>query len=289
MLNKICVRLFGGLGNQLFIYAFGLANAQRSGKQLVIDDVSGFSHRDIYHAEFCLSAFSITGAALSKSKYKYLVANRYFWFLAKKLGLSHTEVDESKYDARAVNVSSGFFEGYWQSYLYFHEYKALIKSNLRLQKTNHPQILTYKEKILRSKNSVAIGMRFYDTFPGDAAIYDVKGTSYYSAAIKLLESKEKNLTYFVFSINIAKAKKLLSQYADRDIIFVDPLEGLGNAQVDLYLMTLCSHFVISNSTMYWWAAYLGEVDKSVVICPETGFSNRDALPPEWLKIKHDDK
>ena len=62
---------------------------------------------------------------------------------------------------------------------------------------------------MNSDNSVAIGMRFYEGFPGDAETYGVPGTGYYAKAMELIESKEQNLIYFVFSINIERAKKEL--------------------------------------------------------------------------------
>jgi hypothetical protein len=285
MINKITVRLVGGLGNQLFIYAFGLATAKKAGKELIIDDLSGFSHRDIYRAEFCLNAFSLKETLLSTSKYKYLIANRYFWALARKFGLSHVEKDDSKYNSEAMESNSVFFEGYWQSYLYFHEFKRTIKSNLQLVNKNDPKISDFKKQILNAKNSVAIGMRFYESFSKDKQRYSVQNESYYSKAIDLIESKVKNLTYFVFSMNTERAKSELAKHDDKNIVFVNPLICLVDAPLDMYLMSLCDHFIISNSTMYWWAAYLGEVDESLVIAPAVGLSNKDSLLPNWIKLR----
>lgn len=274
----------GGLGNQLFIYAFGIAKAIRFKKKLVIDDLSGFGHRDVYHAEFALDGFSIKEPLLSNSKFKYLVANRYFWFLAKKIGLSYTEVDSWKYDESAKKASSGYFEGYWQSYLYFHEYKDVIKSNLQLGNKDDPKICDVKNQILNTKNSVAIGMRFYGAFGGDGQRYGGQLDSYYARAIDLLDSNIENPTYFVFSLNIERAKNELSNYHDRNIVFIKPLVSLTDASLDMYLMSLCDHFIISNSTLYWWAAYLGETDESVVVASNEGRPN-EMLLPHWIKLK----
>lgn len=284
MSNKICVRLIGGLGNQLFIYAFGLARSKKVGKNLLIDNVSGFSRRDKYNAIFCLDGYKLNDDLIENSIYKYLVANRYFWWFAKILKLSHVERDPYSYNAEIDEIDSNFFQGYWQSYLYFHEYKKVIKSNLQILDSQNSKIISYRTRILNSGNSVAIGMRFYEAFPDDTKTHAVEGNDYYSKAMELIESTEKNLTYFVFSMNIDRAQKELSKYHDRNIVFVNPLVSMADAKLDMYLMSLCTHFILSKSTMYWWAAYLGESENSTVISPES-MLNKDCLPPHWKKIK----
>jgi len=283
MLNKICIRLVGGLGNQLFIYAFGLAKAIRSGKDLIIDDISGFSDRDIYKAVYCLDTYSINESLLSDSIFKHLIANRYFWLLAKKLRICHVEKKPYSYDHEVNELNAMFFQGYWQSYLYFDEYKDIIKDRLKFLDADNHKIADYKKAILNSENSVAIGMRFYDTFPEDSKKHHPQPELFYSEAISLLESKENNLTFFVFTLNVEKAKQYLSRFNDKKIVFIEPMPDLDNAGFDLYLMTLCNHFIISNSTMYWWAAYLGESEDSTVISP-TSMSNDQCLLPHWEKV-----
>jgi len=283
MLNIICVRLVGGLGNQLFIYAFGLARSKKQKKRLLVDNISGFSHRDKYNAVCVLDDYKVKEDLIRGSIYKYFVANRYFWFLVKRFKLGHIERDQYSHDDNLDDVKSCFFQGYWQSYLYFHEYKDVLKEKLQLMNSENSKIIDYKNKILNTKNSVAIGMRFYDTFPGDAEQYGVKSIDYYMEAMKLIESKEKNLTYFVFSMNIERAKEELSICRDRNIIFVNPLLRMADAPLDMYLMSLCNHYIISNSTMYWWAAYLGEAENSMVICP-SAFLNKNCLLPHWKKV-----
>ena len=57
----IFIRLKGGLGNQMFIYAFGLAHSTRKRKKLIIDNISGFgSSGDKYKSVFALEGLSIT-------------------------------------------------------------------------------------------------------------------------------------------------------------------------------------------------------------------------------------
>ncbi len=277
----IFIRLVGGLGNQMFIYAFGLAQSKRKRKKLIIDNISGFGNPgDRYKSVFALEDLCITEKFIDQSLYRYVFANRYFWFLSKVLRLSYFE-SKKKY-VNVDNINSYFYTGYWQTYKYFDEYKDILKDRLLLKDFDSSIIKENKNNILSVANSVAIGMRFYEE-TNDANLYhDVLSKAYYEKAIKLLEKKVKNPVYFVFSTDIERAKKILSDY--KNINYINPIKDRMSAKFDLYLMSLCKHYIISNGTFYWWASYLGEGHSSVVVAPKIGFSNKDMLPNNWIKI-----
>ena len=64
-------------------------------------------------------------------------------------------------------------------------------------------------------------------------------------------------------------------------------------RVDLCLMTLCSDFIIANSTYSWWGAWLSNNPNKKVIAPvewfgKTGYTKDhntdDLIPNEWTRI-----
>src|SRR5262245_61171025 len=54
----LIARMFGGLGNQLFVYANARAIAHRNGVPLLLDTKTGF-YRDAYRRNWCLQHFDI--------------------------------------------------------------------------------------------------------------------------------------------------------------------------------------------------------------------------------------
>ena len=66
-----------------------------------------------------------------------------------------------------------------------------------------------------------------------------------------------------------------------------------NPYVDMCLMTMCSDFIIANSTFSWWPAWLSTNPDKKVIYPKqwfgiTGYTKdhdvSDLFPEDWIKI-----
>jgi hypothetical protein len=78
-----------------------------------------------------------------------------------------------------------------------------------------------------------------------------------------------------------------------NVHFADEL-GCKKDIEQLALMSLCDHFIISNSTFSWWGAYLGEKEHSKIIHPAYHFAGKllqtsnakDYYPERWINFDH---
>jgi hypothetical protein len=293
---KIIAHLFGGLGNQLFIYAAARRLALVNGTEVVLDDVSGFHHDVFYQRQYQLDHFSIPCR-------KATAAERLepFGRLRRKVLRSWNQrkpFEERAYllqegidfDPRLLHVKprgTVYLEGYWQSEKYFKAVEATIRQDLAIKPPTDAVNLAMAEQI-RSCTAVALHVRFFDE-PHAEGINNTTG-DYYSRAIETMERLVPAAHYFIFSDQPEAACSRIP-LPDARVTLVSHNQGDEHAYADLWLMTLCQHFVIANSTFSWWGGWLASNPSKQVIAPR--FEMREGkmswgfdglLPDQWIKL-----
>ena len=293
---KIIVRVLGGLGNQLFCYAAARRLAIVNNAELAIDHVSGFTYDHNYKRNYQLDHFNIpcrkaTAAERMEPfarirRYIKREVNRCRSFTAR----SYIKQEGIDFDQRLLSVRQRgkvYLEGSWQSQNYFKDVDAQIRQDLRIIS---PMDITNQSmaKRIRACQAVAIHVRFFDE-PQAQGINNVHN-NYYVRAIARMEIIAPNAKYFVFSDNPAAALACIPLPENR-LVLVTHNNGEDSAFADLWLMSLCQHFIIANSTFSWWGAWLADLNTKKVISPGSpkrhgvsswGFDG--LLPEEWLKI-----
>jgi hypothetical protein len=92
--------------------------------------------------------------------------------------------------------------------------------------------------------------------------------------------------YYVFADEIEWARNNL--HFNGPATFVSGSYGLKDYE-ELWLMSLCHHHIIANSTFSWWGAWLGERKDSLTICPKRWFASslkqeEHIAPDRWIRL-----
>lgn len=109
---------------------------------------------------------------------------------------------------------------------------------------------------------------------------------YYFKALDLLNLKNSRVLIVSDDLEWCKATFMGSRFvfADRKGVNLQYPEYL----LDFYLLRLCKHVIVSNSTFSWWAAYLNETPGRKVMYPWpwTTWATEDFIPKNdnWIKI-----
>jgi hypothetical protein len=169
--------------------------------------------------------------------------------------------------------------GYFQSERYFeHHRKELL--NLFAP---HPDDLAYIQKkyqqILDHPNTVGVQIRYYRWEDPTSRMYPQFGKKYLEKAMALFPDS----SLFVISSNNLKYAKESIPPTAKNVIF---LENERN-YIDLYVLSMCKHNIITNSSFGWWAAWLNQNPHQKVVYSNPwvyGLPAQDVCPSRWIKI-----
>ena len=304
-MKKVIVRLGNGLGNQLFTYAAAYSFAKQNNANLFIDDESGFYKRYKYE----LHNFNIS-APIADKEYKF---TNVYGKIKRKLLIKISKLSKNKIfliekrnknklteyniDQLKVNFNKHIYvEGYFQSEKYYAQYTESLRKEFTFKNNIINQKSSFINDIKKS-NSISIHLR-QEKFLPDEKHQNPKllNSKFFENNVKLIEKgvqyfdkKIENPKYFIWSNNFNNIYKI---YDNKKFTFVN--ENLDkDPAYDLYLMSLCKHFILSPSSMHYWAAFLSENNNKICLSPpyiknESGYfgfsNNKDIKPKWWLDI-----
>lgn len=164
------------------------------------------------------------------------------------------------------NEEATVYGGYFQSESHFEKYSEAVKSLFSPTKEFIDKIRTEIPVIFNTEVTV-INVRRGD-YLHYPTYHPVVSPEYIHKALTLVPSNQ----YIVASDDIPWCKEHLN------ISNVIYLEGW-KVHEQLWIMAMCHHFIISNSSFSWWAAYLSRHSEKIVIAPETWFGPEG--PATW--------
>ena len=251
----IICKLSGRLGNELFQLANCFYLSQKYDKKLIIEgDKHGLNN--VYHI--------YTEKFNKNLNYDYIKDNNDFEY--KEIILD----DNKNY----------ILDGYFQSELYFNQlYNIYDIFYLNEKDINILNSLKLKYNI--NYNSISIHIRRGDYL--QHKLYSVIPLYYYENCIKYFGLNKR---YIIFSDDIEWCKK---QHTFLNL----PLKEFVKEKdyLELFLMSECSHNIVTNSTFSWWGAYLNRNTSKIVCSPNRWFnvynkkySTKNVIPNSWKII-----
>lgn len=273
----IVVRITGGLGNQMFQFAFARA-LQARGKKVLLQ---WHGHRTkSRHNGFELDA--IFEKPMSKQiplTNNSPALNLTAW-MARKTS-RRREPSNIGYNPEFLDAQKGYLDGYWQTEKYFSDIAQTIRSDFRFKSIEGSRNTELQKRIAAEPcASVHVRRGDYVNHPG---LGEICSPAYYRKALARLDQENPGTTPVVFSDDIPYCRDL---FAERHAVFVDWNQG-DNSWMDMALMSRCKHHIIANSSFSWWGAWLSDAPDGLTIGPEKWFSdeventNSDIFPETW--------
>lgn len=269
-----------GLGNQMFQYAFYLSLKKRHPELEVKADIyyafskehNGFELDRVFGINLpgCTrkERKKYSDIPIRKTKFTQIIIRLKHSLGVYKKSFYH-QPDYTEYFPDVYQISRSqpkYLLGIWANENYFKDLKAelqldIFKFQLPLNKSSK----IYKQHILGSC-SISIHVR-----RGDYIQYGnyVLGKAYYSKAIAYMEEHlQSKIQYFVFSDDMSYARNLFSDMSN--VEYVVGNDG-NNSWMDMYLMSLCQHNIIANSSFSFWGAYLNKNKDKIVVASNKPF------------------
>lgn len=275
------VKITGGLGNQLFIYAFYLALRERyPNTRLDLSDIMHYHVHNGYELQRVFPDAPVSAFCIPQWMKKVVEALCFRTILER-----HQHSLDDFFRPRPWPLI--YYKGFFQSERYFLPVADKVRAALRfpLERTN-ADTRRLLQQIDADPEAVSPHVRRGDYL--QPKVYARTGCicqrEYYLRAIGEMTERVPRAHYYVFSDDIEWVRQNLPLPADT--VYVDHNHGEASWQ-DMMLMSHCRHHVICNSTFSWWGAYLNAAPTKVVISPErwdTRYPTPHINPAGWVTI-----
>lgn len=232
----ISVKLFGGIGNQIWQYGIALLHAKR------------------FNTELKINTDILINTPANWTKYNYELGC--FEGVTEQIDNNSYNLQTVK-DGQIINDNC-IMDGYWQNIAFLKD----IEDELRNR-------LIFKNKInIPDGELICVHARRGDYLNGNYFV-DLSKTDYYEKAINYIKEKVKDPIFIIFSNDEVWAEKHFSYLNDKIILQPD------SPDVDLQKMSLCKYNITANSTYSFWGAWLNKNPGKIIIQPKQWYTGRE--------------
>jgi len=288
--EPIKVKLVGGLGNQLFIWATAFVISKKNHYSISFDatacqqwgcELERFGIKIDIKPSYLSGVLpgksssnkTVDSVRFIRSKFRNLRIGKYYW------------ERDSIFDSSIFLIKPGkVLCGYFQSYKYFIGFENEIQREL-IQGFQGGRDYIDLLNELDGSQWVAIHVRRQD-YVLMSETFGLTSETYFEESIRYVESLFPGIKKIAFSDDVMEARKILP----RCDMYIGHNE-LASSVETLILMSNSSAIIGSNSSFSWWAAFLSNSPDDCKIFPEPWFRDESIdtsglVPPTWQRIKN---
>jgi len=282
----IFVKIYGGLGNQLYQYALGRALSVAN-STLCKMDLREFESYKLHR--YSLGHFNIQEYLMEEDEFRCLDhPQKRRWYRRRGcIPIFHEK--DFFYDPKISQLrQTAYLDGYWQSFKYFEGIRAVLLQEITVKYATSGDNAVWLQRI-QDCESVALHVRRgdYASEPQTKAVHGLCSGEYYRQAYqKLLESLNRPV-FFIFSDDPDWVRDEFHFIQNKHFIAGNP--ALFNYE-DFRLMAACRHQIIANSSFSWWAAWINKNPSKIVHAPRKWFAKEeegalpDRIPSDWVLL-----
>lgn len=284
------VTLSGGLGNQMFQYAFYLSLKMHDEKVYLYKnkilsnaDHNGYELERLFRVEEVYRGKWITNLLVKKGIGNIM---KHILFPVK---VRERRIHDFSIYGDWINRTPCYgvhLVGYWQSERYFEGVLDAVRNSFTFDKQMFNERTKSCFEKMCSENAVSLHVRRGDYLLAEnvRTLGNICDKRYYQRAVGIINKKVNNPVFYVFSDDIKWTIENVP--LPENTIFVDWNRGQDSWQ-DMFLMSSCKHNIIANSSFSWWGAWLNSNENKLVIAPALWIRNTpapDVAPRSWVRI-----
>ena len=274
----------------MFEYALYL-RLKAEGRQVKIDDSTCYGHEGERPLQLGW-VFGVTYDRASEEEIRRMTdsfpdpVSRIRRQLLGRKNLSYREADVN-FDPEVLKKEPALLEGCFQSERYFAPVADQVREAYcfrkeRLHLTEQAEVLAER---ISDGPAVSVHVRRGDYLDAShGGMYTgICTEGYYQKAMDRIRKSVPDAVFYVFSNDTDWAK---AHFAGKDCVVAEGgTEDTGYQ--DMYLMSLCQHHIIANSSFSWWGAWLGRNPEKKVIAPDrwlNGTECRDIYTENMIRL-----
>ena len=248
---RFIIDVVGGLGNQLFIIAPGLAYCYRHDRELMLFPM-----------------------IVNRSSYWDTLLSEFKKYVREEVDPSVPIYCEPAFSYREIPPDVQRASGYFQSSRYFSSIRDIMKQSLTFPKDLDKTILDKYGPILDSPRTVIVHVRRGD-YMKLVSFHNPLPESYYIAALEEMQQRVQNPFFVLLSDDVTYWKES-TLFQNKPHVVFDESEI-----TCLYMMSRSHHFIMANSSFSWWGVFMATKADNV-IAPRQWIG--PAGPQDWQDL-----